>query len=207
MNWAKDYYHHWDGMKGTCPVCGLNYVPDIEEDRRRHRNFHREVVTTFDPRPNASLKRRRATIGEDFLLVNWGDPKWLHRRLYLIARMLMRENGYDFPMWNESGSESRGFLIVDLEGRALGGFAVGHDRRSMTLRWIWIAPPYRRQGWMRRSWEMLTDRFPGIMPEPPFSPAAEQYFVKIGLIEEYKEPQGGQTFLRFAQTARRETGG
>ena len=149
MNWAKDYYHHWDGMKGTCPVCGLNYVTDIEEDRRLHRNFHREIVTTFDPTPNAALKRRRATIGEDFLLVNWADPKWLHRRLYLIARMLMRENGYDFPMWNESGSESGGFLIVDLEGRALGGFAVGHDRRSMTLRGLDRAAasgPARRAG-------------------------------------------------------------
>ena len=100
------------------------YVPDIEKDRPRHRNFHRRSYDIY-PRPNASLKRRRATIGEDFLLVNWGDPKWLHRRLYLIARMLMRENGYDFPMWNESGSESRGFLIVDLEGRALAGLPLG----------------------------------------------------------------------------------
>jgi len=94
VNWAKDYYHHWDGMKGTCPVCGLNYVPDVEEDRRLHRNFHREVVTTFDPRPNAALKRRHATIGEDFLPVNWGDPKGLHRRLYLIARMLIHSCAY-----------------------------------------------------------------------------------------------------------------
>ena len=101
---------------------------------------------------------------------------------------MRREKGYDFSMWSESGEESGGFLIADAEGRALGGFAIGPDDRSVVLRWIWVAPPYRRHGWMRRSWAMLTDRFPGIMPEPPLSPAAAKFFIKIGVIEEYKEP-------------------
>jgi zinc-finger of acetyl-transferase ESCO len=175
MEWAKNYYQHWDGHKRTCPVCGMNFVAEDEGDRRLHRKWHREIVTTFDPKPNVALKRRRISIGEDFIPIRWGDPKWLHKRLYLIAKVLQHENGYDFPMWSAAGTETGGFLIVDGDGRALGGFAV-RLAQPTRLRWIWIAPPYRRQGWLRRSWGMLTARFPGILPEPPFSPAAEQFF-------------------------------
>jgi hypothetical protein len=174
MEWAKNYYDHWDGHKRTCRVCGRNYVAEDEEDRRTHRRWHREVVETFDPKPNTALRQRRISLGEDFIQVRWGDPKWLHQRLYRIAKMLQRENGYDFPMWSDTGRETGGFLIVDLDGRALGGLAVRLE--PPRLRWIWVAPPYRCQGWMRRSWEMLSERFSGILPEPPFSPAAEAFF-------------------------------
>jgi hypothetical protein len=174
--WAENYYAHFNGLDLTCPVCGLIYVAEYEQDQRYHRKWHREVVETFEPKPNAALARWRTPAGGDFIPVGQGDPKWLHKRLYRVAKMLKRENGYDFIMWSDAGNDYGGFLIVDPDGRALGGFAVQLDTDPPSLRWIWIAPPYRRRGWLRQSWKMLTERFPGIVPEPPFSPAAEAFF-------------------------------
>jgi hypothetical protein len=41
---------------------------------------------------------------------------------------------------------------------------------------IWIEPEFRRQGWLRNTWETLHSMYDGIQPEPPLSSEAWQFF-------------------------------
>jgi hypothetical protein len=52
------------------------------------------------------------------------------------------------------------------------------------LDWVWIAPPYRRQGLLRKLWEMVSGRYPGILPEPPFSYEAAVFIQGIETLPE-----------------------
>ena len=160
--------------------CGLSYVKGLPEDQRDHRSFHRIVVETFEPKPTATLAKLHAEYGE-FVPVRFHSPQWMHKRLYRIAQMLQRENGYDFVMWDMRRDDGDGYIFTDAAGRALGGFAVRWCEwtdwpDSWVLQWIWVAPPHRRQGLMRRAWAMLTANYPDILPERPFSRSAAKFF-------------------------------
>ena len=179
-HYAKEFYE-CPPEGDACPVCGLSYVKDSPTDRKIHRLYHREVVDTFEPRSNPALARRHALHGV-FVPVTPLSPRWMHKRLYRIALMLKRENGYDFSMWDQyRDDDGIGYILTDEQGRALGGCAVRWrewtDRSpGWFLQWIWVAPPCRRQGLLRRTWEMLKGEYGGIFPEPPLSPAAAQFF-------------------------------
>jgi hypothetical protein len=41
---------------------------------------------------------------------------------------------------------------------------------------VWIEPEFRRQGYLRRAWELLVKRYPGIQPDPPLSKEAWAFF-------------------------------
>jgi hypothetical protein len=156
----------------------LSFARNDPKDKARHHEHHRNVVDVFDPRPNHALRKRYE---EDGTFVPVSSSGSSSGRLYQIARMLMRENGYDVPPWDEKENDGHGYLIVDYEGRALGGTAVcwqewTNSPACWVLDWIWIAPPYRRQGMMRKTWEMCREKYPGIIPRPPFSAAAKAFF-------------------------------
>jgi hypothetical protein len=101
--------------------------------------------------------------------------------LYGIAKAFRREMKFDFVQWCEIEDDGKGYIIADREGRALGGFVVRWRKYTdvphhWALVWIWIAPDYRRQGWLRRTWEMVEGKYSGIIPEKPFSAGTEAFF-------------------------------
>jgi hypothetical protein len=92
--------------------------------------------------------------------------------------------GYDFVQWGETGDDGHGYLVVDIQGRALGGVVVRwclykDCPPGWFLDWVWIAPTYRRQGLLKKLWETCDRQYPGILPRPPFSLAAAMFIQGI----------------------------
>ena len=177
--YASEFYSH-ELHKNACPVCGFLYARDLPSDRKLHRSFHARTLSVFEPRPNKALAKRHAQSGR-YIRVTASSPKWMHRRLALIATMFKREFGCDFIMWDESG-DGVGYIFSDREGRACGGCALRWREWSdaaptWALQWIWVAPPYRRQGILRETWCILTNKFPDLIPEWPYSPGMAQFLL------------------------------
>ena len=176
--YARDLFRR--PIHDGCPVCSFSYIKGALEDELQHRAYHRETLEVFEPSADAALSREHALHGR-FVPVTAASARWLHRRLYNIARMLNRENGYDFIMWGEDGDDGDGYIITSPTGRALGGCSMRwrddwEDAPPVwALQWIWIAPPYRRQGLMRDTWTMLTGKYGAVFPEPPYSLAAARF--------------------------------
>lgn len=178
--YAREFYSH-ELHEGACPVCGLLYAKDLPSDQKLHRSFHARNLAVFAPKPNKALAKRYAQSGR-YIRITADSPKWMHRRLALIAAMFKREFGCDFVMWEESGDDGIGFILSDQDGRAQGGCALRWRKWSnaapcWVLQWIWVAPPYRRQGILRDTWCMLTKKFAGVIPEWPYSPAMAQFLL------------------------------
>jgi hypothetical protein len=175
----------WRGLHG-CPVCGLEYVSECEEDRREHRVRHRKILQVYEPKPMPALA---ALYGEHgaFVPVTRRTPQPLRLRLEGMAMMFKRELGFDFPPYRAGENDddrkpSHHRLIATQDGRAIGGFSVRWreytDAPTMwVLAWIWVVPSERRQGHMRRAWAMLKSKFPVIEPDPPYSYPTAKFFV------------------------------
>ena len=190
----------------ACPVCGFPYVKELPEDQRHHRSFHACFLSVFEPKPNKALSTLHARFGH-YVPLTAQSPTWLNRRLYRIARALRWENNYDYPMWSESGCDAPGFILTDSDGRALGGCAVewgewSDVRARYVLQWIWIAPPYRRQGLLRDTWSMLTAKYDGILPAPPYSPEAARFFLSLGNLSAHVESAARFALQEAGATAR-----
>ena len=198
--YAREFYSH-ELDEDACPVCGCLYVKDLPSDRKLHRSIHSRNLSVFEPRPNNALAKRHAQSGR-YVRVTADSPKWMHRRLALIATMFKREFGCDFVMWESSGDDGIGFIITDREGRAWGGCALrwrewSNAAPSWALQWIWVAPAYRRQGLLRETWGMLTRNFRGVIPEWPYSPAMARFLLSCSDLPD--------VVRRYAIDALRET--
>jgi len=185
--YASEFYSR-ELHEDACPVCGCQYAKDLPSDRKLHRSIHARNLSVFEPRPNKALAKRHAQSGP-YIRVTAGSPKWMHRRLVLIATMFKREFGCDFVMWDESGDDCKGFIFADQDGRARGGCALkwrewSNSAPAWALQWIWVAPPYRRRGILREAWCMLTKEFAGVIPEWPYSPAMAQFLLSCNDLPE-----------------------
>ncbi len=186
--YAKELYHR-ELDDDACPVCGSLYVKELPEDQKKHRSFHARTMSVFEPKPSKALAKLHTKFG-CYVPVTAHSPTWMHRRLAWIAAILKRENGYDCTMWDASGDDGQGFIVTDSDGRALGGCAVrwreGSDEPACwALQWIWVAPPYRRQGLLRNTWSMLTAKYDGIIPEPPYSLGMARFLLSLGSLSEH----------------------
>lgn len=160
---------------GFCPDCGFGYIPGLPSNLREHRKRHALWGHANHPKPNPAL------VGLGPFVPVSGK---LNVCLYEIARALAQENRYDFVPWSKKGTDkAQGYLIVDEVGRAIGGFAVhpwdyeeGERKADWLLSWIFVATSYRRQGWLKRTWAMLEERYDRILPEPPFTREARAFF-------------------------------
>lgn len=82
----------------------------------------------------------------------------------------------------------RSYQIFNDQGRWVGEYRIAYrDSRECwplplsnywALTRIWIDPAFRRQGWLRRTWEKLIFDYPGIQPEPPLSRESWQFFAR-----------------------------
>ena len=183
--YAIELYHDRVSDR-ACEVCGFLYVKELTDDRKLHRSFHNRTLSVFEPKPNKVLAKMHAKYGR-YLRVTRESPTWIHKRLHYIATVLSRENGYSFIMWNEHGDDGPGYILTDGRGLALGGCALRwrewtNAPASWMLQWIWIAPPYRRQGLLRDTWLMLTSQYAGIMPESPFSLGMARFLLSLNNI-------------------------
>ena len=175
----------------ACTVCGFAYVKELSEDQKLHRSVHDSMLSVLEPTPNKELSKCHARFGR-YVPLTSQSPKWMNRRLHWIARALHWEKNYDFIMWPESGCEGEGFILTDSDGRALGGCAVQWYEWSdapacWVLQWIWVAPPFRRQGLLRDTWSMLTAKYDGIIPDHPYSPEAARFFLSLGNLPAHVE--------------------
>ncbi len=106
--------------------------------------------------------------------------------MYRRAFAFKRELGYTFSQWAEKPAhdpEPVGFLFADGEGRVVGaaGFRPQPGRnRAWRLDWIWLAPGFRRQGYLDRHWDAFRQRFGEFDVEPPLSDAMQGFLRKRG---------------------------
>jgi GNAT superfamily N-acetyltransferase len=178
--YAREFYKRPDADKGACPVCNLCYAEYDSNDRKLHRTFHKAVVDTFDPRPNKLLAKEHAKHGT-FVPVGPRSVRQLRVRLGNIGRAFKNEFGAGWIQYDQHGDDGHGFIIAAADGRALGGTTIRlregqNGEWKFVMAWVWVAPAFRRQGLMRATWETAAKRFPGLLPEPPFSQNAAAFF-------------------------------
>src|SRR6516165_82058 len=180
--WRSRMLGHWEERR--CPVCGLLYVRESENDRRVHRSRHRQVLQVYEPKPDLRLAALYAEHGA-FVPLDSRSPRWLCSRLGGMATMFRREFGYDFapycaaerdpvPSWCPPPAPARHWLIGTADGRPIGGLSARWREYSdapscWVWAWVWVIPSERRAGHVSRCWMMLKSELPEIVPEPPFS--------------------------------------
>lgn len=174
-----------------CPTCGMQFVPSYIPDRRHHAKFHRSMIRPLNPKPQRPLARLHANHG-DVVPVTFRSPEWLIKRVYEMARAFKREIGYDMIPWpdtseglNFQGKLQEGALFIDVDGRALGAASfVWEEYKNAAARWVmiwvWIAPPYRRQGVLRRAWPLFVERYGNFLPKWPYSDEIKRFLVGAG---------------------------
>jgi hypothetical protein len=166
-----------------CKVCEFVYDETFSDDARGHRNHHRGVMEILRAKPDPRLASLHAKHGT-FVPAHIERGRWLNTRLYKIARAFRVEtqSGVMWGLHPDDNTRLHGWLIADGEGRALGGFGLcPREYRGWgefwLLTWIWVAPPYRRRGWMRRAWEMIEQKYPPpVVPDKPFAKASAAFF-------------------------------
>jgi hypothetical protein len=189
MGGHQEYARTWQALgyciPPCCPVCGLNYAREVEEDRRVHRSRHRQVLRVYEPKPNLRLAALYAEHGV-FVPLDSRSPRWLRGRLDGMAIMFRRELGFDFVPYSAGESDftrapSRHWLIVAADGRSIGGLSARWREYSdaaprWVWAWVWVVPSERRAGHVSRCWMMLKAELPEIEPEPPFSFPTAKFF-------------------------------
>ena len=172
-----------------CPLCQLNYFPDIPDDRRIHRSRHAEWMKPRRPKPDPRFADNADVV------VDKSSPTRLHKLVYERARALQRDEGYGFPQWNPDCPPRRGrgermhaILLVEEFPRPSAS-PVSFEYVTWTntpagwhLNFAWIAPPWRRKGVIGasdgRNGAQLTGEFTF---EQPFSSAMANFLAKQGL--------------------------
>lgn len=170
----------------TCPKCKHSYVKGLPSEDSHHRQVHRRRLAILDPQPDrlfAEAYRR------DPLAAPWVDytsSQWKHDHMYRRAFAFKRELGYTFSQWAEKpihDPEPVGYLFADEDGRVVGSAAFrpqSSDDRPWRLDWIWLAPGFRRQGYLNRHWAMFRQRFGEFDVEPPLSEGMTAFLHKHG---------------------------
>jgi acetyltransferase ESCO-like protein len=187
-----------------CPVCGLLYVRELEEDRRVHRARHREVLQVYEPKPDPRLSALYAEHG-NFMPLDSRSPHWLRNRLGSMAMMFQRELGFDFPPYSAAEDDptpSRHWLIVTADGRSIGGLSARWREYSdasarWVWAWVWVIPSERRAGHAPRCWTMLKAKLPEVEPEPPYSYPIAKFFAARTDVADYVREHA---IKRLAQT-------
>ena len=184
----------WDRLHG-CPVCGLEYVEELESDRRLHRSHHRKVLAVYEPKPMPSLVANYTEHGQFVPVGIFDTPRPIRQRLENMATMFRRELHFDFPPYSADECDdfrepAHHWLIVSEDGRPIGGFSArwrvySNAPPRWVWAWAWVIPSERRRGYVNRCWEFLKPRFPEIEPELPLSYPVAKFFAERSDVPEY----------------------
>lgn len=180
----------------TCNLCQLSYGQNDPADERRHSAEHQERMSTVNPEPDTRVISLMP-VEEGSLLVDSNSPLWMHEEVLKRARAFRLEFGYDRVQWEGCASKAgppewRGHLFISDDGAIAGacGF-YAEDEVSWELHWIWLAPPYRRQGLVRTAWPALISRYGEFDLERPIQDAMYAFIARHGSprqVERHRKP-------------------
>jgi hypothetical protein len=177
-------------MFRECPQCGHGYWTDCARSRARHGTVHARWRKVHVPKPDPRIAEL-AVSGD--IIIDRSSPRWLHKRVYEIARALQRDRRFDFVQWTETGDPSwtgwrnhaRATLFVEPGGVVIGACSFSrHDWNNVPPAWImcfaWLAPAWRRQGHLSRRWPTFRERYGNFLLDGPLSEAAQALAAKVG---------------------------
>ncbi len=98
------------------------------------------------------------------------------------------KRAYSFVQWGsekgESDVEAHGFLIPDALGAIIGACAFRRNHEDSNPDWrldfIWIAPAFRRQGYLAAHWSSFCARFGAFGVESPISEGMRGFLLNEG---------------------------
>jgi hypothetical protein len=174
----------------TCDYCHHRYLTNNPVDARIHASEHEWAQQLFDPLPDAQFAERLAA-NVQAELVDASSPLWMHEAVLQRARAFRREFSYDFVQWDGSAQRAapegcHGYLFAgDAAGTIAGacGFLVeksGQYAGQWSLHWIWLAPKFRRQGFLKARWNDFLNRYGDFYIEAPLSEAMQGFVRKHG---------------------------
>lgn len=171
----------------VCASCGMEYTRGDPESSAAHRREHKTRMRVLDPEPCERLLTARLTEPEP-TIVRSTSPTWKHREMYQRARAFKREFHYDFVQWGsgrrDEDPDVHGILLDMPDGRIAGACAFRwRENENLPapfwgLQWVWIAPPFRRQGVLSSRWEMMRERFGDFLVEGPVSEAMQAFLAR-----------------------------
>lgn len=173
-------------IETVCKQCGVTWYRGDPDSSASHRRTHRQRMAVLDPEPNELVLAEMAR-GIFTEHVDWRSPEWRHREMSTRASAFRREEGYDFTQWDmpERDPEAHGFMFTNDDGRIVGVCAfrlrqgtAGEKRWG--LQFVWVAPPYRRQGVLRTRWQGFRERFGAFEIEGPVSEAMMAFAHALG---------------------------
>lgn len=170
-----------------CAVCGVDYLRGDPDDTANHRRYHMRELALLEPKPHARLQASSMRFPAP-MLVTHRSPAWMHREIYRRASAFRRMFGYSFVQWGsekgESDVEAHGFLIPDARGAIIGACAFRRNHEDSNPDWrldfIWIAPAFRRQGYLAAHWSSFCARFGAFGVESPISEGMRGFLLKDG---------------------------
>ncbi|MNJ44748.1 hypothetical protein D3C77_398130 [compost metagenome] len=173
-----------------CEYCGHTYMTNNSKDERIHREVHSRKEQMIDPQPDLRLASLLPLDGCGEL-VDQEAPLWMHGAVYERALEFKREFGYDAVQWdgssnNRAGEDWQGWLFAaDTEGTIAGACAFMRrdgavDGPRWSLQWIWLAPKYRRSGFLESRWPSFLEAYGDFEIETPLSPAMQSFVRKHG---------------------------
>lgn len=176
-----------DPVSVICPDCGAEYDRGNPDSTYAHRKEHRRRVKYMQPVPSIRLLQAR-NVDTDAAWVTSKSPAWKHNEMYERALAFKREFHYDFTQWGSHGRDddpnARGFLFSNEAGAITGACAfrlrINDECSRWGLQWVWIAPQYRRDGYLTRQWKIFRSKFGDFTVEAPVSPAMAAFLAKEG---------------------------
>jgi GNAT superfamily N-acetyltransferase len=182
-------YRRQPEPKGTiCSECGVEWYRGDPDSSASHRREHQSRMRYLDPQPSPQMLAARLT-DDDAEHVDSESAVWKHEEVYARALAFKREKRYDFVQWTKSGDtdpEAHAYLFTSKSGVIVGACAFrlrsfeGLAEKRYGLQWIWVAPQYRRQGFLRQRWKRLRERHGDFWIEPPVSEDMRSFLAAMG---------------------------
>lgn len=173
-----------------CDYCGHEYLTNNTAEARNHQAVHTQRQEMFDPEPEQRFASHLATEANGER-VGQNSPLWMHGAVLERAFEFKREFRYDFVQWDGSkvtraGEEWEGWLFAaDSEGTIAGACAFMNRVAAVavpdwSLQWVWLAPKFRRSGFLETRWEEFLKLYGDFDIEPPLSDAMQAFVRKHG---------------------------
>ncbi|MBM5459033.1 hypothetical protein H8F21_15805 [Pseudomonas sp. P66] len=173
-----------------CDYCGHEYLTNNTAEARIHQDVHTRRQEMFDPEPEQRFASHLATdVGGE--RVDHKSPLWMHGAVLERAFEFKREFRYDFVQWpgssvTRAGEEWVGWLFAaDAKGTIAGACAfMNRDAAAAvpdwSLQWVWLAPKFRRSGFLDARWAEFLKLYGDFDIEHPLSEAMQAFVRKHG---------------------------
>lgn len=148
------------------------------------------IKTMFDlVMPELTLPKNKEMLG-DFIRVTSSD-KEARLATYMLAKYFMREVKIDSVLFPHArcpkydDNECFAYLLtleksqIEMKSVAIGALCFRLRDFGYGLQWVWFHPYVRNEGFLKRNWPLLEEKFgKDFYCEPPYTPAMEVFLVK-----------------------------